>query len=244
MIDIVIVSYHRPEFTSNCLSFLTAFTETEHRIIVVDNGSDNETVRMLLEERHIGVIDDLVLLEKNRGLEPAKNIGLSMVTSELYVDTDNDCIVPPPDKNGDWLSKIVPFMKQYSAVALPPQVFIGADKNEMFKDAKDVLERDFVGGSLRLMRTADVREVGGWRSNPTDMTEANRGEEHYICGKLRKKGHKVGYAVDVECFHQFGETAWGYAEDVEHYHRAQWPIPSDTMFGSLENWLKKFHYEY
>ena len=104
----------------------------------------------------------------------------------------------------------------------------------MFKDAPEVVERHFVGGSLRLMRTNMVREVGGWRSNPKDMTEANRGEELYIGSKLRVKGWKLGYARDVECVHLFGEADketgqgnWGYPKGVEHYHRPIFPIPTD-----------------
>jgi len=254
MIDIVTVSYFRIDFTLDMLPTLKAFTTTPCRLILIDNGSDDQTVMALNEAREDGLIDELILLPKNLGLEPAKNIALRSVSNDLvgfpdeavsvYVDTDNDIIVPPPDKDGDWLSKLLKLMTpEYAAIALPPQVFIGANKEEMFRDAKGVLDRDFVGGSMRLMRTEAVRKVGGWRDNPKDMVEANRGEEHYICGKLRKEGYKVGYAVDIPCFHQFGEDQWGYKDGEEHYHRPQ-QIPTDKMYGTKEAWLNKFEYKY
>jgi len=138
-IDIVLVSYHRAQFTYDCLSSIKTFTTTPHRVIVVDNGSDNETVKMLQESKEDGLIDILILLPENLGLEPAKNYGLQMVESKLYVDSDNDILLPPPDKDGDWLSKLIKLMTpEYAAISLPPQVFIGADKKEMFKDAGDV----------------------------------------------------------------------------------------------------------
>lgn len=220
---------------------LKAHTTTPHRVIIVDNGSDQETRDILWDAKEQGLIDILILLDKNYGLEPAKNIALTFVRSDVYVDSDNDILVAPPI-GVDWLGTLCGLMDKdpkLVALACPPQVFIGANKVEMFKDAPDVLEKDFVGGSMRLMRTEAVRAVGGWRSNPKDMTEANRGEEHYICGKLREKGYKVGYARDVECFHLFGEDEWGYPKGVEHYHRKQYPIPTDTRYGSPEEWFKK-----
>lgn len=244
MIDIVIISYHRIEFTLDMLSTIKAFTTTPHKIIVVDNGSDDQTVMALNEAREEGLIDELILLPKNLGLEPAKNIALKSVTSELYIDSDNDLIPMPPDKDGDWLSKLVRLMdkKEYAAISCPPQVFIGANKAELFKDSPEIKEWDKCGGSMRIMRTALVKKVGGWRNEPKDMVEANRSEEWYICGKLKALGYKVGYARDVEVFHQFGEDQWGYPQDIDHYHRPQ-QIPTDKMYGTKEAWLNKFNYE-
>lgn len=223
-------------------------TDIDYRIIVIDNGSNVGIQQLLFQDKENGYIDILVLLDKNYGLEPAKNIGLSLVHSDWYVDTDNDCI-PRPIMNGrSWLTDLLRLKEQnpaYLAIACPPQVFIGADKNEMFKASPEVLERKFVGGSLRLMHTQSVRDVKGWRSNPANMNEANRGEEHYICGKLITLPYengfaKVGYARDIETYHMFGSDGqWGYGE-AEHYHRDQWPRPTDSMFGSLHDWLKKY----
>lgn len=237
--DIVISSYFRSQFTWDCLAMLKKHTTTPYRVILVDNCSDKVTQDTLWDAREAGLIDVLILLDKNYGLEPAKNYGLHFVKSDLYCDTDNDILVPPAGKHGDWLSQLIALLEndeKMAALACPPQVFIGAQKEQMFKDAPEILERDFVGSSMRLMRTKAVREVGGWRSNPKDMNEANRGEERYICGKLKARGYKVGYARDVEVFHMFGEGEWGYQEGVEHYHRAQWPVPTDKMHGTYEEW--------
>ncbi len=248
LIDIVIVSYYRKEFTRECIDAIKGYTTTPHRIIVVDNDSDNWTQRELLQMKMVGKIDILLLLDKNYGLEPAKNFGLQFVESDWYIDSDNDILVPPSASDGDWLERLLRLKDKHPsflAIACPPQVFIGADKAEMFKDAPEVVERAFVGGSMRLMKTADVRNVGGWRQNPKDMNEANRGEEHYICGKLRKLSYnegfaKVGYARDIEVFHMFGDDSeWGYGK-TEHYHRDQWPRPTDKMFITKEKWYEKY----
>lgn len=237
--DIVITSYQRGEFTRTCIENIVQHTTTPYRIIVVDNGSNQETKDALWELEDKGMINILVLLDKNYGLEPAKNLGLQFVKSDRYVDTDNDILCPPYN----WLEKLHKLMdkdEKLAALACSPQVFIGANKKEMFAKSGKVLERNFVGGSLRLMNTKLVKELGGWRSEPKDMIEANRGEEHYICGKIREAGYKVGYSRDIECFHLFGEGEWGYPEGVEHYHRAQWPVPTDSIYGRPEDWYDKF----
>jgi len=240
-IDVVITSYERWEFTKECLNKLHEHTTYPIRVIVIDNGSSPDTQTALAREKEDGRIDTLILLDKNYGLEPAKNLALNFVSSEYHVDSDNDILVAPVFGGNDWLSKLLDLYDggKYIAVACRPQVFIGADQEAMFKDSPPVLERDFVGGSMRLMNTQAVRDVGGWRSNPKDMNEANRGEEKYICGKLKAAGHKVGYARDVPCFHMFGEDEWGY-NGVEHYHRDQWPVPTDKMYGTKEKWYENF----
>lgn len=243
MIDIVITSYFRPDFTLECLIKIMQNTKTPHRVIVVDNGSDQETQDMLWDAKESGLIQDLILLEENRGLEPAKNIGLSLVRSDWYIDTDNDIYVPPIVDGKDWLERLLELKdrnQEFAAISCPPQVFIGANKEALFKDSPEVMEWDKCGGSMRLMNTKLVREVGGWRNNPKDMIEANRSEEWYICGKLREKGYKVGYARDVEVFHPFGTNGeWGY-ENVPHYHRDIQPRPTDLQYGTAEDWYKKY----
>ena len=231
-ISIVVTSYYREELTEKCLLSIKENTTYPHSVTVIDNGSDMETQDTLWDLKEMGLIDTLILLPENKGLEPAKNLALNFVESELYVDTDND-VVAHKYEDKCWLTRLVELMDKYPdyvAISSTPQIFIGAIKSEMFKDAGEVVGRDFVGGSLRIMRTAEVKAVGGWRSSPKDMVEANRGEEHYICGKLRQAGWKVGYARDVECKHLFGsnpDEPWGYPKGVPHYHRPISSIPTD-----------------
>lgn len=244
--DIVITSYFRSQFTWDCLSSLKKYTTTPHRVIVIDNGSDQETLDILWDAKEEKLIDVLILLDKNYGLEPAKNYALNFVRSERYIDSDNDILVPPPT-DSDWLEKLHRLMdknQEYAAIACPPQVFIGANKEVLFKDSPEVKEWDKCGGSMRLMRTDLVRQIGGWRSNPKDMTEANRSEEWYICGKLKELGYKVGYARDVEVFHPFGtDGEWGYGNLIPHYHRDIQPRPTDKQYGTAEDWYGRKNYE-
>lgn len=240
-VDILMVTYERPAFTLESLLQIKQHTDYLHRVIVVDNGSQN--TEHLEKARRDGLIDVLILLDKNYGLEPAKMYGLPFVRSPLFVNTDNDCLPQPRVGGTDWLTKLVQLMydsPRYAAIACPPQVFVGADRDKVLSSVGSIVEWDKAGGSLRLMRTDLVRDVEGWRSSPSDMVEANRSEEWHICGKLRSLGYKVGYAKDVECFHLFGNDGeWGYGK-VPHYHRDQWPRPTDKIYGSKEDFYAKY----
>lgn len=215
-IDILMVTYNRRDFTEKAINHIIERTSRPFRLVVVDNASKDGTRGYLQALRKMGIIDKLLLNNENVGLQKAKNIGLEHIKSELYVDTDNDCLVPAPNSFGqDWLSLLEGLMEKYSdfaAISLRPQVLVGV--GPIFKDAPEVVENNLAGGSFRIMRKKAVDEVGGW----ADYFE-NRAEEWNICTKLRKAGWKVGYCRDIFTYHMFGEN-WGYPTDVNHYHRA------------------------
>lgn len=209
MVDIILVTYNRLDFTKKTLNSIFERTSYPYRLIVVDNGSKLETVDYLKKLKYNGKINALILNDKNAGLERALNKGFGIVRSTPYfVTVDNDCIAPKLDPC--WLTSLVELMEQkgeYAAIALRPQVLIGV--GEIFKNAVDVAVNNVVGGSYRIMRTDTVRAVGGW----TDKFEKDgRGnEEHDICGKLRAGGWKVGYAKRLWTYHIFGKDGtWGY----------------------------------
>jgi GT2 family glycosyltransferase len=239
MTDIVVTSYFRKDYTKECLKQLHKNTTSPHRVIIVDNGSDNETVEELCEHKRKGLIDILVLLNKNYGLEPAKNMGLSFVRTERYVDCDNDIIVPPPKPKGDWLSELHELMDRYpkyGAISAHPHIFVGDNIDFLLTDTNEIREYSKCGASARLMRTDIVKKVGGWREEG-DMKTLNRGEEFYIAGKIHTEGFKVGYARDVEVFHLMGDN-WGYPEEVDHSHAPIWPPISHIAYGNYDEWKK------
>jgi N-acetylglucosaminyl-diphospho-decaprenol L-rhamnosyltransferase len=97
-IDVVIVAFNRYELTKSCLEHLAAQT-IGHRVIVVDNGSTDDTaarIRSEWPEVH------LVHLEGNRGFPAACNHGVSAGTREFVVILNNDVDCRP-----DFLERLV-----------------------------------------------------------------------------------------------------------------------------------------
>jgi len=231
MIDLHLVSWNRPKMTE--LVIRTLYRNTNpgtFTLTVFDNGSDEDTRKMLESIQSEGLIHSLFLDDKNKGLEYARQYMLEHHTyNGVFVDMDNDCLPPPRVDGVDWLTRQKELMykyPEYGAISQRTQVMIGtgnifeeADNNE-----DDLLDFPHPGGSIRLMSTSAVREVHGW----TPVVPGRGSEEKKIGSKLRDAGYHTAFAVDITCLHLFGtrdntnETdRWGYdkamkPEDTGH----------------------------
>lgn len=216
-IDIVMVTWHRQAITEQVIKTIAKNTVTPYRLIVVDNGSPEPMQEMLNGMYNARLITELIQNSENLGLEHARNQGLELVDSDLFVSTDNDCLPMRPEGNEDWLKKLVDLMNKYpkyAAISSRTQVMIGTGNIFEGRENDEIIQFGHPGGSLRIMRTEAVREVGGWR----DEEKGRGSEERYICGKLRESGWETGFAVKVNCLHLFGDRAkntdrWGYPVD-------------------------------
>lgn len=219
-VDIVLVSWHRPQMTELVIRTLWNNTYRPHyRLIVVDNFSTASQRQMLSKLKDEGFIDELVLNGTNRGLEPARNQGLKLVKSKLFICADNDCLPEPWDGESDWLEKMVQLMDdypEYAAISCRTQVMIGTGNifEESDENEDEITDFPHPGGSLRIMRTSSVRVVEGWRED----SPGRGSEERYICGKLLEHGWRTGFATNIRTLHLFGDRSqgtdrWGYPAD-------------------------------
>ena len=191
-----------------------------YRLVVLDNASDGDTPQMLQDLHDQGLIDELLLIKTNLGLEAARNILLNNATqSDYFICVDNDCL-PPPMKDGqDWVERLYALTQKYedyAAISARTQIMIGTGNifEEADKAGDDIVDFSHPGGSLRIMDTKLVYHVGGWeRASP------GRGqEEKYICGRLHEFGFKTAFAVNIRTLHLFGlpdTDRWGYSKDMK-----------------------------
>jgi N-acetylglucosaminyl-diphospho-decaprenol L-rhamnosyltransferase len=97
-IDVVIVAYNRYELTDSCLRHLVAQT-IDHRVILVDNGSTDDTrARVGAEWPAV----QLECLDENRGFAEACNRGVAAGSDEIVVLLNNDVDCRP-----DFLERLV-----------------------------------------------------------------------------------------------------------------------------------------
>lgn len=236
MTDLHLVSWNRPKMTELVIKTIHRNTDRDnYRLVVLDNASEPEIVQMLENFHNAGLIDDLILLKTNLGLEAARNLLLRESTySNRFVCIDNDCL-PPQRFNGyDWLTRMNELMdkyEEYAAISMRTEPMIGTGNifEEADKDGEDLVEFSHPGGSYRLMPTDLVRHVGGW-----DREAPGRGsEETYICGKLRERGFSTGFSTELRALHLFGlpevTDRWGYPVEFK---------PEDT--GHSDVWHPKF----
>lgn len=176
---------------------------------------------MLSQLQDNGIIDELILWDKNHGLEAARAYLLSGSYSPFFICADNDCLPAPITEEQDWVERLVELMEKhedFAAISCRTQVMIGT--GNIFEEADlagdDIVEFPHPGGSLRIMRTQVVKDIGGW-----DRQSDGRGaEERYIGGKLHDAGWRTAFAVKVRTLHLFGlrgdnpSDRWGYDKDL------------------------------
>lgn len=218
-IDIILVTWGREYITKLCIDSITRNTKrSNYRLIVIDNCSPQSMVNMLIQLYTDKKIDELVLNNKNYGLEYARNQGLKLAKNHQYIIcADNDCLAPPKNGKRDWIDELRDLMMkydEYAAISARTQVMIGTGNifEHADEDGSDIVEFAHPGGSYRIMYKPAVEKVGGWRDE-----EPGRGsEERYICGKLHELGYKTAFAVNVKTLHLFGDKQsdrWGYPKD-------------------------------
>jgi N-acetylglucosaminyl-diphospho-decaprenol L-rhamnosyltransferase len=85
-VDVVIVTYNRYELTESCLRHLAGQT-LDHRVIVVDNGSADDTpARLRADWPDVR----LVALDRNHGFAVGSNRGVAAGSGEVVVLLNND----------------------------------------------------------------------------------------------------------------------------------------------------------
>ncbi len=89
-VGVVIVSYEGASLISQCIDALIYATIPEEAIVLVDNGSGDETVNIVRERySHVRVIR----LDRNRGYGAACNIGIMASRNEYVLLVNNDATV-------------------------------------------------------------------------------------------------------------------------------------------------------
>lgn len=106
--SIVILSYYHPEIIEICLRTLQ-ITEGDYEVIVVDNGSDSETIIKLKGFEQEGLIDKLVSSATNLMFSAGNNLGVSWADpeSEYILLLNSDVAFMRPD----WLQKQIAWME-------------------------------------------------------------------------------------------------------------------------------------
>lgn len=227
-IDIVMVTWGRDDICRLVIDTLDQNTiYTPYRLIVIDNGSSEEFSQWLN-----GEVDVYVRLEENKGLEYAKNLGMSLVESDLFISTDNDILVPKPDEENevDWLGALLDLRErhpEYWSIALRPQILVGTKYEDIFpENVEEIVEFGHVPGYMRLMKTSKVRQAGAW----SDKRPLRGHEELWMGQRIKELGGKSGWAAHIPCWHIFGNENWGYPTQMapeDHGHNPVSSLPKD-----------------
>ena len=108
-ISVIIVNYNGADLLGPCLKSLAEVRSPELEIIVVDNGSSDDTCELLESFPEV----KLVRSDYNRGFAGGNNLGLAHCTYEYVLLLNNDTIVGP-----EFLRPLCDYLDQHPRVGI------------------------------------------------------------------------------------------------------------------------------
>jgi O-antigen biosynthesis protein len=225
-VSVVVCAYNAADTIDDCLSSLGALTYPRFEIIVVNDGSRDDTGTRARGYQGVRVVDI-----PNGGLSAARNVGLAEATGEIVAYTDADVRV-----DRDWLTYLVQPMLSPAFVGsggpniVPPDdPFVAQCVARSPGGPTQVLLDDRVAehvpGCNMAFRREALAGVGGF--NPVYL---RAGDDVDVCWRLQAKGLQIGFAPAALVWHH-------HRSSVKAYWRQQ------VGYGEGETWLDAHHPE-
>jgi GT2 family glycosyltransferase len=195
LVSVIIPSYNGMAHLPTCLASLCAQTYAPFEVILVDNGSTDETTAYVRREFPN---TQLIALPQNRVFVGAVNHGIRAARGELIALLNNDTEAEPT-----WLSELA------SALLSEPQAGMAASKMRLFAQ-RDTLHN--AGDTYGL--DGRPRNRGVWQKDAGQYDN-----EHFIfapCG-----GAALYRKTMLDAIGLFDEDFVAYCEDVDLAWRAQ-----------------------
>jgi cellulose synthase/poly-beta-1,6-N-acetylglucosamine synthase-like glycosyltransferase len=201
MITVVIPAYNAEATLPACLSALRLQSQPADEILVVDDGSSDDTA---LVARRLGAA---VSQQQHQGPAEARNLGIQLARGEIVLFTDADC-----EPCLDWVEQMVqpladPTVSGVKGVYRTRQKQVVARLVQCeFAERYGLLDRsptiDFVDTHAAAFRTSALREVGGF--NPTFIGN----EDVDLSYRLAQAGYRLVFNRRAVVYHQHPAT-WG-----------------------------------
>lgn len=115
-VSIIIPVFNQLALTCQCVESIVEFTkETDYELIIINNGSDNETTSGLVELRSKHPQIRLIHLNENQNFALGSNLGFREASGEFSVFLNNDTKV-----TAGWLPPLIKRIKQKDVYAAQP----------------------------------------------------------------------------------------------------------------------------
>lgn len=193
-VSIVIPALNEEKFLSDCLQSLRNQDYSgEYEIIVVDNGSSDNTAKIA---RDFGA--KVICYTDKRGAPYARQVGAETAYGDIIAQADADTIYPR-----DWLKRIARLASEPRAVAIAGRFiykdsFIWAEIEILLRHCINRLAVALIGRPLVISGAAfafcrkDFLSVNGYRGLSFSA------DQYSICSRLSKRG-KILYDKDLLC---------------------------------------------
>jgi GT2 family glycosyltransferase len=215
-VSVVVCTYNGGRTLEQCLRSLERLHYPEFEVIVVDDGSADNTREVLCRFPHIKVIH-----QTNEGLSAARNRGLQAASGEIVAYTDSDCFA-----DHDWLTLLVAQLEKSGAAAVggpnltPDDGWLAACVASAPGQPTHVLESDQVAehipGCNMAFRKGALAAVNGF-----DPLYRRAGDDVDVCWRLQQAGQWITFAPGAFVWHHRRQGPRSYLRQQAGYGEAE-----------------------
>lgn len=235
LIAVVIVNFNGRDLTLEAIKSVKDSTFKTLRVIVVDNGSSDGSVRVINQAfPDVSIISN----NENRGFAEGSNQGLAAAVemrADYIMFMNNDAVV-----DLSCITHLADYLaRDAETAAVAPYIFYydrrstiwfgGGDvkmwrgwighrhlREEFTPDSHEVAESDYLTGCIFLGRTGVLEKAGGF-----DTGFSLYAEDVDLSLRLRGVGWKLAVEPQAHGFHKVSATAGGELSPFKAYHRGR-----------------------
>ncbi|MFO0810208.1 MAG: glycosyltransferase [Gemmataceae bacterium] len=215
-VSVVVCTYNGGRTLDQCIKSLLALDYPDYEVIVVDDGSEDDTRDILQRYPQVQAIH-----QPNLGLSEARNVGLRAATGSIVAYTDSDCFADP-----HWLAQLVRPLLRCDAAAVggpnltPDDGALAAAVAAAPGQPMHVLESDQVAehipGCNMAFRRDALLAVKGF-----DPVYRKAGDDVDVCWRLQQAGHWITFAPGAFVWHHRRQTPRAYFRQQAGYGEAE-----------------------
>jgi GT2 family glycosyltransferase len=215
-VSVVVCSYNGGRTLDQCLKSLERLDYPDYEVIVVDDGSTDDTQDVLACFPCVRVIR-----QGNMGLSVARNVGLAAATGEMVAYTDSDCFADP-----DWLTHLVQQLQRSGAAGVggpnlaPEDGWLAACVAASPGQPTHVLESDQVAEHVPGCNMAFRREAL-LAINGFDPVYRKAGDDVDLCWRLQQAGMWITFAPGAFVWHRRRRGPRAYLKQQSGYGEAE-----------------------
>ncbi len=215
-VSVVVCSYNGGRTLAQCLRSLGELAYPDFEIILVDDGSTDDTPEIAARFAAVRMIR-----QENQGLSVARNTGLGAATGEIVAYTDADCFAHP-----DWLTLLVHQLETSGATAVggpnltPEDGWLAGCVACAPGQPIHVLESDedaeHIPGCNMAFRRDALLAIGAF-----DPLFRKAGDDVDVCWRLREAGYHLTFAPGAFVWHHRRQGPRAYLRQQAGYGEAE-----------------------
>jgi GT2 family glycosyltransferase len=215
-VSVVVCSFNGESTIGQCLQALEKLDYPSYEVIVVDDGSTDNTAAIARE------FDNLVISTEQSGLSNARNTGLKAATGEIVAYVDDDAYPDP-----QWLTYLAATFKSTNHagvggpnIAPPGDGFVAEVVDRAPGNPTHVLlsdmEAEHIPGCNMAFRKERLEAIGGF-----DPFYRVAGDDVDVCWRLRQRGWTLGFSPAAMVWHHRRKSIRAYWKQQIGYGKAE-----------------------